>query len=320
MLRILELGAEQGPMSSRDQTQIGIPPEGVLRWVDLQSPSSEELDQLGKAFGFHSLALDDCRTLDQRPKLAPYSDHLFVVMHRLAVETQPPRARGQELHAFIGERYLVTVHEETLGELEHVFERLEHEPEVMRRGPDFWFYMIADRIVSSTYAELELLAQAVEDTEDQVLLHRAQSKLVDRIFALKRQLAVARRLVSPERELFASLARWGAPLIQEKSAVYYRSVYDELVRAVENIESHRELLSNALDAHFSAVSQRTNDIMKHLTLLSSIFLPLTFVTGFFGMNFEHLPFASDALMWAGIGSCLLLPSVMLLWFRRSRWI
>jgi len=102
--------------------------------------------------------------------------------------------------------------------------------------------------------------------------------------------------------------------------VYYRAVYDELVRAVENIESHRELLSNALDAHFSAVSQRTNDIMKHLTLLSSIFLPLTFVTGFFGMNFVHLPFASDRLMWAGIFSCMVLPTVMLLWFRRSGWI
>jgi magnesium transporter len=320
MLRILELGAEQGPTSSRDQSRAGVPPEGVLRWVDLENPSSQELDELGRAFGFHSIALDDCRTLDQRPKLAPYADHLFVVMHRLSVELQPLRTRGQELHAFIGQRYLVTVHEETLNELEHVFERFQHEPELMRRGPDFWYYMLADRIVSTSYAQLELLAEAVEDTEDQVLKHGAQSKTVDRIFALKRQLAVARRLVSPERELFASLARWGAPLIQERSTVYYRSVYDELVRAVENIESHRELLSNALDAHFSAVSQRTNEIMKHLTLLSSIFLPLTFVTGFFGMNFEHLPFASTALMWVGIASCLLLPTAMLLWFRRSGWI
>ena len=319
MLRILELGGDQAPHCSRDQSRAELPAEGVLRWVDLTNPSADELEQIGRAFGFHSLALDDCRTLDQRPKLAPYSDHLFVVMHRLAVELMPPRARGQELHAFIGQRYLVTVHEEELSELEHVFERLEHEPELMRRGPDFWYYLIADRIVNSSYAELELLAQAVEDTEEQVL-HGAQNEMVNRIFALKRQLAVARRLVSPERELFASLAKWGAPLIQEQTAVYYRSVYDELVRAVESIESHRELLSNALDAHFSAVSQRTNEIMKHLTLLSSIFLPLTFVTGFFGMNFEHLPFASDALMWAGIASCLVLPTAMLLWFRRSRWI
>jgi magnesium transporter len=319
MLRILELGEGTAPQSLRDPSRASAPPAGVLRWLDLTDPSSEELAEVGRAFGFHALALDDCRTFDQRPKLEPYGDHLFVVMHRLSVESRPPQARGQELHAFVGERYLVTVHEEPLSELELIFERLEHEPEIMRRGPDFWFYLIADRVVASTYAELELLAQAVEDTEDQVL-HGAQSKMVDRIFALKRQLAVARRLVSPERELFASLAKWGAPLIQDRTAVYYRSVYDELVRAVESIESHRELLSNALDAHFSAVSQRTNDIMKHLTLLSSIFLPLTFVTGFFGMNFEHLPFASDALMWAGITGCVALPTAMLLWFRRSGWI
>lgn len=319
MLRILELGAELGPESSRDPSRATIPPQGVLRWVDVCDPTPEELDELGRAFGFHQVALDDCRTLDQRPKLEPFGDHLFVVMHRLTVKLDPPLANGDELHAFIGQRYLVTVHDGPLLELDQVFERLEHEPEVMGRGPDFWFYLVADRLVTATYAELELLAQTIEDTEDQVL-HGTQSKMVERIFSLKRQLAVARRLVSPERELFASLAKWGAPLIQEKTAFYYRAVYDELVRAVESIESHRELLSNALDAHFSAVSQRTNDIVKHLTLLSSIFLPLTFVTGFFGMNFEHLPFASDALMWAGIASCVILPTTMLLWFRRSGWL
>ncbi|HVJ15831.1 MAG TPA: magnesium/cobalt transporter CorA [Polyangiaceae bacterium] len=319
MLRILELGPEQGPQSLRDPTRIGVPPEGVLRWVDLTKPTEDELEELGRAFGFHGLALDDCRTFDQRPKLEPYSDHLFVVMHRLMVDLKPPQARGLELHAFIGERYLVTVHEEALSELEQVFERLEHEAESMKRGPAFWYYLVADKVVDSTQAELEVLAQAVEDTEEQVL-HGAQPKMVDRIFSLKRQLAVARRLVSPERELFASLSKWGSPLIDERTSFYYRSVYDELVRAVESIESHRELLSNALDAHFSAVSQRTNDIMKDLTLMSSIFLPLAFVTGFFGMNFEHLPFGSDYLMWAGIAACVLLPTVMLLWFRRSRWI
>ncbi|HEY3497902.1 MAG TPA: CorA family divalent cation transporter, partial [Polyangiaceae bacterium] len=109
-------------------------------------------------------------------------------------------------------------------------------------------------------------------------------------------------------------------LIKEQQVFYYRSIHDDLIRAVESIESYRELLSNALDAHFSAVSQRTNEIMKHLTVLSSIFLPLTFVTGFFGQNFEHLPFGSDALMWIGILSCLLLPAGMLTWFRKKRWL
>ncbi|HEV8244246.1 MAG TPA: magnesium transporter CorA family protein [Polyangiaceae bacterium] len=319
MLRILHLASDGSVLESTDPSLASAPAEGTFRWLDLCEASDDELAAVGRAFGFHATALDDCQRFDQRPKLEPYDDHLFVVIHRLICSSDPPEARGAELHAFIGERYLVTVHEEKLGELDQIFERTLHEPETLRRGPDFWYYLLADRIVSSTYEELELIAQAVEDTEEHVL-RGAQNNVIDRVFALKRQLAVARRLVSPERELFASLAKWGAPIIREKSVFYYRSVHDELVRAVESIESHRELLSNALDAHFSAVSQRTNEIMKHLTLLSSIFLPLTFVTGFFGMNFEHLPFGSDALMWSGIGACILLPSAMLFWFKTNRWI
>jgi magnesium transporter len=110
------------------------------------------------------------------------------------------------------------------------------------------------------------------------------------------------------------------PLVDDHMAVYFRNVYDHIVRISEAIETNRDLLSNVLDAHFSIVSNRTNEIMKSLTLLSAIFLPLTFVTGFFGMNFEHLPFKSDALMWAAVACCLLLPSAMLLWFRSRRWM
>ena len=168
--------------------------------------------------------------------------------------------------------------------------------------------LLTDLIRARMPLEVQSVADAVNNATPEDILE------------MKRLLSTARRLVSPERELFSSIAKWGAPLIKEQQVFYYRSIHDDLMRAVESIESYRELLSNALDAHFSAVSQRTNEIMKHLTLLSSIFLPLTFVTGFFGMNFEHLPFASDALMWAGIGACLILPAAMLYWFRSNRWI
>ncbi len=319
MLRILEVAADGSAEPSADPALGGPPPAGVRRWLDLTRPSDEELFSVVRAFRFHAVALDDCRRVDPRPKLAPFDDHLFVVMHRLTCSEQPFAVHAAELHAFIGENFLVTVHDEPLAELDQTLDKVEHDAEAGKRGPDFWYYLLADRIVTSTYETLEVIARAVEDTEEHVLAG-GQNEVVDRIFTLKRQLAVARRLVSPQRELFSSLAKWGAPLIQEKSVFFYRSVHDELVRAVESIESHRELLSNALDAHFSAVSQRMNEIMKHLTLLSSIFLPLTFVTGFFGMNFEHLPFASDALMWSGILACFFLPGAMLYWFKTNRWI
>jgi magnesium transporter len=140
-----------------------------------------------------------------------------------------------------------------------------------------------------------------------------------KIFALKRTLVLMRKVLSPERDVFAVLSKRGDPRVSEKTALYFRDVYDHLVRIYESIDTGRDLLGNALDAYLSMASNRTNEIMKRLTLLSAVFLPLTFITGFFGQNFEHLPVHSDAVMYAMAGACLLIPPAMVIWFRRSGW-
>lgn len=295
------------------------PASDEIIWIDLTGAEESDLSELGREFSFHPLALDDVRTYDQRPKLEEFGDHLFLVVHRLIVNQKPVGLSSQELHAFVAERYLVTAHAGACSEIDAVMARVEGDSELRGRGPAFWLYLLCEAVASSSSNELEKLERALDALEESVLTGKGR-RILERLLKLKRSLALARRLVLPQRDVFATLAKFRTPAVPERTAVYFRNVYDQLVRTLEALDSQREVASNSLDAHFSILSQRTNEIMKHLTLLSSIFLPLTFVTGFFGQNFEHLPFGSDALMWAGIGSCLLLPASMLAWFRFKRWL
>ena len=153
------------------------------------------------------------------------------------------------------------------------------------------------------------------------ILESANQKDLQTIFTIKHTLAFMRRTLSPQRDVFAVLARRGGDArVSERTALYFRDVYDHLVRINESIDSARDLLGASLEAYLSMVSQRTNDIMKSLTILSAVFLPLTFVTGFFGQNFEGLPMKSNGLMWVVIAACGTIPAGMFYWFRRRRWL
>jgi magnesium transporter len=165
---------------------------------------------------------------------------------------------------------------------------------------------------------LDHIADELEQIEDAVLTKPSQKDL-SRIFALKHQLVLMRKVLSPQRDVLAMLSKRGDARISDRTALYLRDVYDHLARIVESIEANRDLLGNALDAYLSATGQRTNEIMKALAILSAVFMPLTFITGFFGQNFEHLPFGSDALMWSMIVSMLLLPAGLLWWFKSRNW-
>jgi magnesium transporter len=223
-----------------------------------------------------------------------------------------------ELHAFIGTNYLVTVHEERIASLEDTWKRAAGDAVLARRGIDFLYYLIADGMVDDNFPILDKVADELESLEDAVLTRPRREDLA-RIFELKHHLVLMRKVLSPQRDVLASLSKRGDARISERTALYLRDVYDHLVRINESIESNRDLLGNALDAYLSSVSQRTNEIMKGLTIMSAIFLPLTFVTGFFGQNFEHLPFGSDLLMWSMLVSLVVVPGGMLLWFRSRNW-
>ena len=316
--RILDLAPGVMPRQSSSHGDMAPPPEGTLRWVDIQAQSEVEMKILAERFQFHPLTLEDCLHFDQRPKVEEYEGYLFVVLHAFACPDHSCDAEPLEVHVFLGPGYLVTVHTTDIPPLEMVWKRAVLDSGLAVRGADFLLYLISDAIVDANFPILDRINDALEAIEDSVLEQQNPGDLT-RIFELKRTLVLMRKVLSPERDVFAVLAKRGDPRISEKTALYFRDVYDHLVRIYESIDAGRDLLGNALDAYLSMNSNRTNEIMKRLTLLSAVFLPLTFITGFFGQNFEHLPFQSDALMYSMVVSCVVIPTAMVFVFRRSGW-
>lgn len=325
-----------------------LPPESdVCRWIDITDQTPEEMEALRKGFGFHPLALEDCLHFDQRPKLEEFSGaypHMFLVIHGFiecssstkddpdtvslsrALTKNPPSPlvfRLEELHAFLGTNYLVTIHKHPLNAVDMVWQRLYQDAPWPQRSCDFLYYLVADHLCDQNFSVLERVSDELDDIEEDVI-GRPRKEVLTAIYEIRKVLVAMRRALSPQRDLMALLARHGGSngYIQSQVALYFRDVYDHLVRINEAIESGRDLLGNCVDAYLSAVAQRTNEIVKQLTILSSIMLPLSFIVGFFGMNFQNLiPFDSKPLfIFLLILMFLVLPGGMLFWFRHKKWI
>lgn len=334
------------PVQSEDATR------RALRWIDLEAPHEESVQHLGRAFGFHPLTLEDCLHFDQRPKLEEYpgaDPYLFVVIHNFEEldrvrrgevarvergvvmpaeeleldlgETTGKAVYARELHAFLGRGYLVTVHQQPIAALELVLRRVKDDPALLSRGADFLYYLLADALCDSNFPVLERLNDSLDDIEEAILSQPAKTHL-HHTYLLRKVLVQMRKVLSPQRDVLAVMTRMGGnTCIAASNAAYFRDVHDHLVRITESIESGRDLLGNCVDAYLSAVGQRTNEIMKQLTILSAMMLPLSFLSGFFGMNFEQLPFKSP-VAFAGcmVLMFVLVPGGMLIWFRRSGWL
>jgi magnesium transporter len=322
--RVLELDASATLKSGVGPEWAALPPLGILRWIDLTAQDADSLELLRERFHLHQLAIEDCAHLDQRPKIEEYGDHLFLVIQ--AFTWSSPRAKRlslHEVHAFLGERYLVTVHADVVPALDEVWRRVSSDKLALGRGVDFVYYLVADAVVDSNFPVLDRIEDELEELED-VVLESPKREQLRRIFQLKRHLVAMRKVLSPQRDTLAMLARRGDPRVSERTALYFRDVYDHLSRINESIDAKRDVLGNALDAYLSSVSNRTNEIVKYLTLLSAVFLPLSFVVGFFGQNFENFPgipqwVHSDALMHVMIAICIATPLGMMLLFRHKRW-
>jgi magnesium transporter len=317
-------GCERTGADAEVRSRVVRPEPGTLRWIDLESQDAESLELLRERFDFHPLAIEDCLNLDQRPKLDEYGEVLFVVTHGFTCKDHKVRALvPRELHAFLGDGYLVTVHAEPIEELEAAWKRACLKPQLATRGADFLYYLVVDAMADANFPILDKVAEELEVLEEEVL-ERPDRKHLARIFALKHELSVMRRVLSPQRDVLVSLAKIGGPT-GEKNAAYFRDVYDHLIRISEAIDANRDLLGNAMDAYLSSVSNRTNEIMKYLTIMSALFLPLSFVVGFFGQNFDDMPGLpgwqhSHSLMWTMLGACLCVPVGMVAWFKYKRWL
>lgn len=308
-------------MTVSEGDQAVTPPlPGEQCWIDLSDFTADELELLRQRFGFHPLAIEDCASGNHIAKAEEYGDHLFIVL-RAIQSTQPDgdQFETRQVAAFLGERHLVTVHREAVKQVDEAWRRAATDAQTDAQGPDFLLYLIVDALVDDAFPIIDDISDRLEAIEAEILDRVDQSQLV-RLLGLRRQLATIRRTLAPERDVLAMLVRRGDPRISEKTALYFRDVYDHLVRAYEEIDQERDLLGNAMEAYISMMENRTNNIMKQLTIFASIFLPLTFLTGFFGQNFAMMPYQSEHLYWLMLAVCGAVPVGMLLWFRWRGWL
>ncbi len=318
MYRVLDIDTAGRATETTGESRVGPPPDGVVRWIDLEKQDAAQLALLAERFGFHPLTIEDCAHFNQRPKVDEYPDYLFIVSHGFLLGPSPEcELTAMELHTFLGARYVVTVHDEKIAALDTVWQRLKTEKGA--HGADFICYLIADGVVDMYFPLVDSVTDEVEDLEESILEGPHTRETLARIFRLKRVLVRLRKVVGPQRDVFAHLSKRSDGPIGERASLYFRDVHDHVFRISEALEAARDLLGNALDAHLWAGSQRTNEIMKRLTLLSAFFMPLTFITGFFGQNFASMPFESKLMFGGMLASCAIVPVTMLYFFQRSRW-
>lgn len=287
-------------------------------WLDLHGPTDQELALLGEVYGFHPLALEDASKFGQRPKLDPYDGYVFLVVYGAA----PDRDDLVEVHSFYSERYLITVRRDSCPAFADARERQARRRDD-RPQPARVLYRVVDGLVDSFFPLLSDLDDFI-DAVEQGVLEKPTEEQMRRVFETKRRLVRLRKVVDPQRDLMATIANGVAELpgADAESERLFRDVYDHLIRLNDAIDSFRDILTSLMDVYLSTVSNRLNSVMKQLTVIATIFLPLTFITGFFGQNFGWMVDHISAL-WAflvfGLGILVLAVVGLLAMFRRRGW-
>ncbi len=287
-------------------------------WLDMQAPDDDDYRLLSDTFKFHQLTIEDVKHQNQRPKLDGYDGYVFAVVFVIALDGEEVSFR--EHHLYIAPDYLVSVHQEPEPSFDTLNERIAESPESTCRKSSFLTYLVLDSLVDTTFAALETLDESVDKLQDEVLqdANNAQLALLQ---DMKHSAVEMRRVLGAQRDMFQRLVTLSLEADRETTA-YYRDVYDHIIRQYETVDSLRDLLTGAMDVYLSTVSNRLNMTVKALTVVASLFLPLTFLTGFFGMNFGWLVSRIGTLYAFMIGLSLMAISIItqLVFFRRRGWI
>lgn len=322
MLKILALNRQTNaiqPINDSDQiSDLCTGHEHVL-WVDVSDPTGHDFDELAKEFGFHHLALDDCRFPHQRPKVEEYPGYYFIVLYEAElIETGQLELR--ELNLFLGKNYLVTVHSQPVRAIATA-EKLWHNwLDLAEQGTGLLTYLLLDVIVDNYMSLLDQQAERIEEIEE-TIFGEFQPEALQEIFRLKKQLLFLRRSVAPLREVFNTLLRREQALFARETLVYFQDVLDHLIRVTEMIDMLRDTLSAAVEAYLSVSGHRMNMIMKRLTSISTILMSVTLIAGIYGMNFNFMPELGWRYGYVGVLAVMLLLALALyFYFRKIKWL
>ena len=321
--------------SPNNPTRTNIPPQEFPRlirnrrgllWVDFVSEPPEIAQPILESFKFHHLAIDDALQETHAPKIDDWGDYLYIVLNymHLVKNTDPWDTEVDELDIFLGRNFVITHHDNPVASIDETWDMCQRDPRYAKDGPDHLLYKIIDATVMNYMPIIEKIDEEIDWIEDQVF-DRPSSQTLARLFTLKRVLLAMRRILLPQREVLNKMARDEYQVIDLKDRIFYRDIYDHLVRLHDVNESLRDLVSGALDTYLSVINNRMNEVMKTLTIITTLFMPLTFVTGFFGMNFfaANPPYENWTLptvFYGTLGLMLLTPVFMFFWMRRRTWV
>ncbi len=264
-----------------------------ITWLNVDGIHDTSLiEKLGTLFQLHPLLLEDVVNTEHKPKVEVYdTGHLFLTMKMLHIESESPLSISTEHVSFVlGDHYLLSFQEELTNDIfTTVLTRLQASVGKTRKnGADYLMFALMDVVVDNYFIILEKLGDQLDLAEDQVIRGAKHMSLAD-LYALKRELTLVRRIIWPLRDIINQLIREDNPLVHKKSIPYFRDLYDHVMQVIDTVDSYRELLASLTDVHLSTISNRMNAVMKTLTIFSAIFMPLTFIVGVYGMNFDHMP-------------------------------
>ncbi len=296
--------------------------EGSVTWVNIDGlHQTEIIEAIGEHYGLHPLVLEDLVNTGQRPKVEEYEGYVFIVLRMVTYDPGTHDIEDEQVSLILGKNFVISFQEREGDIFDPVRERIRNEKGRLRRsGADYLAYALMDAIVDHYFVILEGLGEMIESVEEELVTNPTVQTL-QVIHTLKREMIGLRRSVWPLREILSRLQRGESPLFQQATLVYLRDVYDHTIQVIDTVESLRDMVTGMLDTYLSSISNRMNEVMKVLTIIATIFIPLSFIAGLYGMNFVNIP--ELQLPWGYFMALMFMAGVavlMLLYFRWRRWL
>ena len=294
----------------------------TVTWINIDGIHQVDIiEKIGNHFNIHPLVLEDIMNAGQRPKMEDFVNYIFIVLKMLYYAETESKTKAEQVSIILGSNFVVSFQESEGDVFDPIRERIRNDRGRIRKmGADYLAYSLIDTIVDNYFIILEKLGEKIEDIEEELVTNPTVETL-QTIHSLKREMIFLRKSVWPLREVISRLERWESPLINKSLDIYLRDVYDHTIQVIDSIETFRDMLSGLLDIYLSSVSNRMNEIMKVLTIIATIAIPLTVITGIYGMNFQFMP----ELQWQWsyplvLLAMLTLGILMMIYFRRKKWI
>ena len=294
----------------------------TITWINIDGLHQVEiLEKLGECYGFHPLVLEDILNTDQRPKVEDYGEYLYIVLKMLDQSNQSNEILTEQMSLILGPSFVISFQEREGDVFDSIRERIRTgKGRIRKMGADYLTYSLLDSIVDNYFIVMEKLGEKIEFLEEE-LVKRPIPETLQTIHHLKREMIFFRKAVWPLREVIGSLERGELPLVKETTRIYLRDVYDHTIQVIDTIETFRDMVSGMLDIYLSSVSNRLNAVMKVLTIIATIFMPLTFIAGIYGMNFKYMPELEWKWGYPVVWIAVILISVsMLTYFKKKGWL